>query len=292
MTSALVTGASGFVGSYLVRELRGAGWRVLTADRSGRADLSGDLLRVPLRGVAVDVAFHLAGFSSPQASVDQAAEAYASNAATTARLVRELRAGRFVIASSSQVYGPRPGRSTESTPLRPLTPYAASKACGEALALASGRDVVILRAYNHTGPGQSAAFVCPAIARQVARAEAGLGPPEVRLLSLAPRRDFFDVRDMARAYRLAAERGRRGAAYNVATGRPVSIGEIARRLAALSGVPLRIRGDRGRADVITGDSAALRRDTGWVPEIPLRRTLSDLLDHERAALEPNARARA
>jgi len=97
---------------------------------------------------------------------------------------------------------------------------------------------------------------------------------------------------MARAYRLAAERGRRGAAYNVATGRPVSIGEIARRLAALSRIPLRIRGDRGRADVITGDSTALREDTGWVPEIPLGRTLSDLLDHERAALEPNARARA
>ncbi len=292
MTSALVTGASGFVGSYLVRELRAAGWRVLTADRSGRADLSGDLLRVPLRGVAVDVVFHLAGFSSPQASVDQAAEAYASNAATTARLVRELRAGRFVIASSCQVYGAPSGRSTESAPLRPLTPYAASKACGEALALASGRDVVILRPYNHTGPGQSAAFVCPAIARQVARAEAGAGPPEVRLLSLAPRKDFFDVRDMARAYRLAAERGRRGAAYNVATGRPVSVGEIARRLATLSRVPLRIRGERGRADVVSGDSTAFRADTGWVPEIPLGRTLSDLLEHERDALEPNARARA
>jgi GDP-4-dehydro-6-deoxy-D-mannose reductase len=292
MNSALVTGASGFVGSYLVRELQRAGWTVLTADRSGTADVSGDLLQVSFRGVAVDVVFHLAGFSSPRASVAHAAETFDGNAAATARVVREVRARRIVIASSCQVYGPRSDRATEATPPRPRTPYAASKLCGEALALASGRDVVILRPYNHTGPGQSTDFVCPEIARQIARAEAGLQVPEVRIRALAPRRDFFDVRDMARAYRLAAERGRRGAIYNVATGDPVSIARIARRMAARARIPLRILGERGTADLLSGDDTRFRSDTGWRPEIPLDRTLADLLDHERGLLAPNAAARA
>ncbi|MBV8879166.1 MAG: NAD-dependent epimerase/dehydratase family protein [Planctomycetaceae bacterium] len=292
MTSALVTGASGFVGTHLVRELRGAGWKVLTASLRGRADLSGDLRTLPLDRVRADVVFHLAGFSSPQASVDHARDAFDANAALTARLVRQVRAGRFIIASSSQVYGPRPDRTSEAAPALPKTPYAASKLCGEALALAAGRDVVILRPYNHTGPGQSADFVCPAIARQVARAEAGLDPAVVRVRALAPRRDFFDVRDMARAYRLAAERGRSGEIYNVATGDPVSIEEVARRLLARSRIPLRLTGERGTADLVSGDSSRFRAATGWRPEIPLDRTLGDLLDHERAALESAAPGRA
>jgi GDP-4-dehydro-6-deoxy-D-mannose reductase len=287
-----VTGASGFVGTHLVRELKSAGWRVKTASLTGEADITGDLLQVPLRGISADVVFHLAGFSSPQASVDHARDAFEANAATTARVVREIRAGRFVIASSCQVYGPRPRAATESTPPLPRTPYAASKLCGEALALASGRDVVILRPYNHTGPGQSAQFLCPGIAQQIARAECGRAAPEIRVRSLAPRLDFFDVRDMARAYRLAGERGRRGGIYNVATGSPVSIGELARRLSAQSSLPLRIRGERGVADLISGDSTRFREVTGWRPEIPLGRTLADLLDYVRAALAPKSAARA
>ncbi|HZE96511.1 MAG TPA: NAD-dependent epimerase/dehydratase family protein [Planctomycetota bacterium] len=292
MTSALVTGAFGFVGRHLVRELRDAGWRVRTASRTGPADLTGDLLRVPLPRRAFDVVFHLAGFSSPQASLEHAGDAFEGNAAVTSRLARGLRAGRFILASSCQVYGPRPDRSTEESPLRPRTPYAASKLCGESLALASGRDVVILRPYNHTGPGQTPDFVCPGIARQVARAEAGLGPATIEVRALAPRRDFFDVRDMARAYRLAAERGRRGVVYNVASGDPVAIGSIAKILADSALVPLRIVGEAGAVDLVSGDSRRFRTDTGWAPLIPLERTLADLLDHERASLAPNAAARA
>jgi GDP-4-dehydro-6-deoxy-D-mannose reductase len=280
---ALVTGASGFVGRWLTASLREAGWRVTTLDRKAPADLVGDLRAVPLRGVSVDVAFHLAGFSNPAASLDAAGDAYAANAAATARLVRDLRAGRFVIASTAQVYpaGTRPAR--EDSPLRPASPYAASKLCGEALALASGRDVVVLRPFNHTGPGQSDAYVCPRLARQVARAEAGLGPPRIFAHTLAPRRDFFDVRDMAAAYRAAAERGRRGEIYNVATGSPVTIGRIVELFRRLSRVPLEVHSGKGEADVRTGDASKLGAHTGWRPRIPLRRTLADLLEHERAA---------
>lgn len=279
---ALVTGAAGFVGGHLVRSLREAGWRVLTSDRRGSSDLPGDLLTLPLRSVSVDVVFHLAGFANPAASVEDPAAAYAGNAAATARVVREVRAGRFVIASTAHVYGPRSDRPSESSPVSPRTPYAASKLCGEGLALASGREAVVLRPYNHTGPGQSAAYVCPAIARQIARAEAGRGPRVVEVGALEPRRDFFDVRDMVEAYRLAAERAPAGEVYNVATGRPVRIGDLLRLMLAESRVPLRVRsrpGDRG--DVMSGDSAKFRAATGWRPRIPLAQTLRDLLAHER-----------
>jgi GDP-4-dehydro-6-deoxy-D-mannose reductase len=287
---ALVTGAAGFVGGHLVPALRDAGWRVTTLDARPPADLVGDLSRLPFRGFSFDVVFHLAGFSNPAASLEAAREAYAANAAATARLVRDLRAGRFVIASSAHVYGdvaPRDNPVDESRRPAPRTPYAAAKLCGEALALASERDVVILRPFNHTGPGQSAAYLCPALARQVAR-----GRRTIEVADLAPRRDFFDVRDMVRAYLLAAERGRPGEVYNVGTGSPVSVEEIARTLLSLARLPARLRGDRGRPDVLSGDSAKFRRATGWCPAIPLRRTLADLLAFERARLLPSATSSA
>jgi GDP-4-dehydro-6-deoxy-D-mannose reductase len=280
--SALVTGAAGFVGGWLVRALRERGWAVVTLDRHPPADLVGDLLRVPLGGRSYDVVFHLAGFSNPSASFGAERAAYEANAAGTARLARDVRAGRLVLASSCQVYGnsfPRPLR--EGRRPAPRNPYAASKLCGEALARAARRDVVVLRPFNHTGPGQSDAYVCPRIARQVARAEAGRGPRVVRLASLRPRRDLFDVRDMVRAYLAAAERGAAGETYNVATGRPVSIARIAGTLVSMARVPLAVRGPAGEPTTLSGDPSKFRAATGWRPEIPLRRTLADLLDWER-----------
>jgi GDP-4-dehydro-6-deoxy-D-mannose reductase len=281
---ALVTGAAGFVGGYLVRSLREDGWRVLTSDRHGDVDLRGDLLRIPLRSVSVDVVFHLAGFANPSASIADPTDAWSGNAQATARVAREVRAGRIVVASTGQVYGPRTDRTPETAPVSPRTPYAASKLCGEALALATGKDVVILRPYNHTGPGQSEAYVCPRIARQIARAEAGRGPRVVEVGALAPRRDFFDVRDMVRAYRLAAEKARPGEVYNVATGTPVRIGDVLRMLLAEARVPLRVRAHAGRADLMSGDPSKFRAATGWRPLIPLRKTLVDLLEYERAVI--------
>src|SRR5262245_57007784 len=115
--SALVTGAAGFVGRWLIRVLAERGWKVTTLDRHPPADLVGDLRSVPLRGRSFDVAFHLAGFSNPSASYEAAAEAFDANAAGTARLAREVRAGRLVLASSCQVYGssfPRPLRESHT----------------------------------------------------------------------------------------------------------------------------------------------------------------------------------
>lgn len=282
--SALVTGASGFVGRYLVEALREAGWRVTTLDRRPPADRVGDLAAMPLRNLSADVVFHLAGFANPAASVDAAIEAFEANATATARLVRDARAKRFVLASSCQVYRPSDRAHVESDPPGPRTPYSASKLCGEALALASGKDVVILRPFNHTGPGQTDAYVCPRIARQVARAEAGLGPATIELGALAPRLDLFDVRDMVRAYLLAATKGRAGEIYNVATGDPRSVGEVARMLASMSRIPLRIGGKQGLPTTVTGNASKFREATGWRPRIPFRKTLLDLVEYERGLL--------
>ncbi len=276
MRKALVTGAAGFVGAWLADELRRARWRVTTLDRRKPADLAADLACDPLPRTRFDVVFHLAGLANPAASIGAAEDTYAANATAMIRVVHELRASRYVIASTGHVYGPAPRPIDETHRPAPRSPYAASKLCGEALALASGRDVVILRPFNHTGPGQSPDYVCPFIARQVAR-----GRRAIRVADLAPKRDFFDVRDMARAYRLAAERGRPGTIYNVGTGKPVSIGRIAGILASLARPPLRVRGPRKSFDVLSADASRFRRHTGWRPRIPLQRTLRDLLEHEK-----------
>lgn len=290
--SALVTGAGGFVGRWLVAALREEGWKVHTLDRRGPADFRGDLATLPLRGLPrVEAVFHLAGFARPAASLGAADETYRANAIGTARLAHHARAERFILASSCQVYGFPPRRVDESAPLRPPNPYAASKLCAEALARAARPDAVVLRPFNHTGPGQSPDYLCPGLARQIAEAEAGRRPPVLEVQDLAPRRDFFDVRDMARAYRLAAERARPGEIYNVTGGRAFSVEEIVRILLSLARIRLRVRGRREEPTLLSGDASKFRAATGWAPEIPLRQTLADLLEHERARVQLSAQLR-
>lgn len=281
---ALVTGASGFVGGWLVRALRGDGWRVTTLDRTPPADIVLDLARDPVPRLSFDAVFHLAAFSSPAASEDDPRSVYEANTLGTGRLARTLRARRFVLASSCHVYGDTDLKVDESAPAAPTSPYAASKLCAEALVLAAQPGAVILRPFNHTGPGQSDAFVCPRVARQIARAEAGRAPRTLEVGDLSPRMDFFDVRDMVRAYLLAVARGRPGETYNVTTGQAVSIRQIVDRLRRAARVPIRVKGREGQSTLRSGDASKFRRDTGWKPLIPLARTLADLLDHERASL--------
>ena len=284
---ALVTGGAGFAGRHLAAALRGAGWKVATLDLRPPADLLLDLARDRLPPLRFDAVYHLAGRSAPAASIEAPEETYAANAEATARLARALRSGRLVLASTAHVYGPVPERENpidESRPAVPPSPYAASKLCAEALALAAWKDTVVLRPFNHTGPGQSEDFVCPRIARQVARAEAGLGPPVIVVEDLAPRIDLFDVRDMARAYLLAAERGRAGEIYNVASGRAWSIRKIADFLRAAARVPLRVTGPSRDRGLRLGDASKFRRRPGWTPQIPLEQTLRDLLEYERSRL--------
>jgi GDP-4-dehydro-6-deoxy-D-mannose reductase len=181
---------------------------------------------------------------------------------------------------------------TETTPLLPVSPYGASKAAAEMLGsyIARGRDlpVVMVRPFNHIGPGQSDRLVAASLAKQVAENERS-GRSEILAGDLSPRRDLSDVRDVVRAYRLLAERGVAGEAYNVCSGRAVAIRELADILIGLAGTPMKVVLDPERlrpvdVPILQGDNTKLCRDTGWAPEIPLEQTLADILDWWRANL--------
>jgi GDP-4-dehydro-6-deoxy-D-mannose reductase len=181
---------------------------------------------------------------------------------------------------------------TEDQPLRPVSPYAASKVAADALAqqawLGHRLPVIRVRAFNHLGPGQSDHFVAPSLAARIARNERD-GGEEVPIGNLTPRRDVTDVRDVVRAYRLLMTGGEPGAVYNVCRGVAVSVREIAEALLAMARRPMRLVSDPALQrpvdiPVLVGDNSALRRVTGWEPTIPLDQTLADVLADWRSRL--------
>ena len=178
---------------------------------------------------------------------------------------------------------------SESLAMRPVSPYAASKASADHVALQAhlgfGQSVVRARPFNHLGPGQSNRFVAAALAERVARNELD-DESHVRVGNLSPRRDFTDVRDVVRAYRLLVEHGADGEVYNVCSGQAIAVQSLADELIALARIPMElvIDPDLERPvdiPVLLGDNSRLCADTGWTPEIPLTTTLADLLDDQR-----------
>ncbi len=174
--------------------------------------------------------------------------------------------------------------------MQPTSPYAASKAAAEALAvqahLGHGLETIRVRPFNHLGPGQSEHFVAPALAARIARAER-VGGGEIPVGNLSARRDFTDVRDVVRAYRALAVEGEPGDVYNVCSGEDIAIQQLADELVALATVPIALRPDPALVrpvdlPVLRGDAGKLAEATGWKPEIPLQQTLSDLLTDMRA----------
>lgn len=297
---ALVTGASGFVGRYLVERLRSAQYEV-TAAGGPHDGASGEFLPVDLADAdsicaAFDLAkpevvFHLAAQAFVPRAIEAPEETYETNLMGTARVLQALRAirekARFVFVSSAEVYGVQPPEAMplrESLPPNPANPYAASKAAAEAIVLGEvhsfGVDAVIARAFNHIGPGQSDRFVVPSFAAQLAAIARG-GEPVMHVGNLEAKRDFLDVRDVVDAYVAIAERGERGEVYNIASGSAISIREILGELIRIAHVPVEVRDDPARmrpsdAPLVYGTSEKLHARTGWQPRIPLRRSLQDV----------------
>lgn len=294
----LVTGSAGFVGRHLVEHLAACGDEVVEA--GPEVDVTdARSVQAAVGAAEPGVLYHLAAFTHVGDSWRDPEQALAVNVLGTLHVLAAARASgrpcRVVVVSSSEVYG-RAGAEdmplSEDAPMRPVSPYAASKAAAEMVALQEalghGGDVVRVRPFNHTGPGQSAAFAVPALARRVAEAEAARAPA-IRAGNLQARRDFTDVRDVVRAYRLLAELGRAGEVYNVCSGVDVAIGEVLERLIEIAGVKLSVEQDPALArpsdtPCIRGDASRLAAATGWKPEIPLAGTLEAVLAHERAAL--------
>jgi GDP-4-dehydro-6-deoxy-D-mannose reductase len=290
---AFVTGGHGFVGSWLLRHLADAGDSVAAPDADEVDILDLDRLAKALDAARPDAVYHLAGFAHVGQSWDRPDEVFRVNAEGTLNVLEAARLAtmptppRVLVVSSAEVYGrvgPDALPLTEDAPIRPVSPYAASKAAAEALAvqafLGRGVPTVIARPFNHTGPGQAPHFVVPAFAARI-RAAAAAGDV-LRVGNLTPRRDLTDVRDVVRAYRLLVERGEPGAAYNVCSGGDVAIEDLVRRLLAIAGRDLRLEVDPALlrpADVpvLRGDPGLLMAATGWRPEVPLDQTLADVL---------------
>lgn len=198
---------------------------------------------------------------------------------------------RLLITSSAEIYGEvKTFPTDETTPLMPTSPYSVSKAAQDQLAyqyfVSHDMPTLRIRAFNHIGPGQSDRFVAPAFAMQIARIEAGLQEPVINVGDLTARRDFTDVRDVVRAYRMLALFGAAGEAYNICSGTDISVEQLADTLLSCATRPLRLVPDpalQRPADVpvLRGDPSRLHELTGWKPEIPLATTLADLLDDWR-----------
>jgi GDP-4-dehydro-6-deoxy-D-mannose reductase len=200
--------------------------------------------------------------------------------------------GRVLAVASADVYGVVTEAELpldEHAELRPTSPYAASKLAADALAqqafLGHGLGVIRVRPFNHLGPGQAEQFVASALAARIARAERD-DVDHIVVGNLGARRDFTDVRDIVRAYRLLVERGAPGEVYNVCSGQDLAIQDLADLLVALAARPIELRTDPDLmrpADlpVLRGDASKLQAATGWAPAISIEQTVADLLDDMR-----------
>ena len=288
----LVTGATGFVGHHLVDHLAAAGDEVVISE----AEITDpEVLEADFCDGGLDAVYHLAAQADVHASFADPAGTVRVNVEGTLNVLDAAHrsgARRVVVVSSADVYGrvdPSSLPVGETAPLRPVTPYGASKAAAEMLCVQAGMgrglDVIRARAFNHLGPGQSDRFIASALASRIAANER-TGAEVVSVGNLQTRRDFTDVRDVVRAYRLLAARGASGEAYNVCRGVSFDIGELAEALIARASHPMRLAADDELlrpVDVpeIRGDPGKLHDTTGWRPEVPLEQTLDDLLDYWR-----------
>ncbi|GGC56588.1 GDP-mannose 4,6-dehydratase [Chelatococcus reniformis] len=316
----LITGSVGFVGRHLLRalsamlppgdEVIATALAPLPPDLPCRQLDVGDAaaVRAALRELRPTHTVHLAGLASPPEAARRPGAAWQVNVAGTINVAESVAAeapgGMLLCVSTAEVYGRSflAGRPLdEAALLDPATVYARSKAAAEAAArdiLAEHGRLVIVRPFNHTGPGQDERFVVPAFAAQVARIRLGLATPVLNVGNLSAERDFLDVRDVVRAYGeiiLGSDALPAVATFNVASGQLRRIGSILDDLRDAAGCAFEVRHDpeRQRPSEIprmAGDGAALSRALGWRPQIDWRDTVGAILDdwtrrlaHERAA---------
>lgn len=314
MKKALITGISGFAGSFLAELLLNNGYEVhgthISDDLGNVADIEERLYlyRVNLLhkkevedcifSVSPDVVFHLAALTSPAESFREPEKIVTNNIIAEINLLEAARVNnislRIIITSSAEVYGlvkPEDLPVNEDTALRPGSPYAVSKIAQDFLGLqyklSYGMDIVRARPFNHIGPRQSPDFVVSAFAKQIAQIEAKKIPPSIKVGNLDAKRDFTDVRDMVNAYLLLAQKGESGEVYNIGSGKSHKISDLLKMLLALSNVKINVDVDPAKLrpsdtpDIYTSIEK-INKATGWRPTIPLEQTLKDTLDYFRS----------
>lgn len=309
---ALIIGGAGFVGAYLIRELSTAGAEVHATCLPSESITENcfthtlDIMDIGsisalLAEVAPDVIFHLAAQSSVAVSWKKPQLTANINVVGSINVLEAVRAAekkdiRIIMIGTGEEYGfIREGACplSEDEPLNPGNIYAATKACQEMISRiyvrAYDMDIVMVRAFNHSGPAQSDIFVISDFCRQIAEIEKGMHPPEIRVGNLSAMRDFTDVRDVVRAYRLLAEKGTRGRVYNIGRGRAVKIQYILDTALSFSDTEISVTNDPARmrasdTPLIEPDVSLVHGDTGWKAEITMEQTIRDTLDYWRGIL--------
>ncbi|MBI5929067.1 MAG: GDP-mannose 4,6-dehydratase [Chloroflexi bacterium] len=316
---AIITGATGFVGRYLADyflsvgsyELYGTTYNEPTPTEATLRKFA-DLQNLDVRDKATvqhliesitpDVIIHLAAQTHVPTSYSDPWATHETNIRGTLNILEAVRLANFMhtrilIISSAHVYGavkPDALPIRETQPFNPGDPYSVSKVAQDALGLqyfnTYGLNVVRVRPFNHTGPGQTTQFVIPNFAMQIAEIEAGLKPPQLNVGNLEAERDFCDVRDVVRAYHLLTTQGQPGAVYNICSGKPYRLKNLVEQMIALSGKNIEIKIDPSRfrpldAPIVYGDFSALQHDTGWQPQISIEQTLADVLNDCRTRVQ-------
>src|ERR1700677_4686659 len=288
---ALITGGTGFVGQWLAAHLKDRGDEVTVIDiETDVAD--GAAVRRVMADVVPEAVYHLAAMTHVGESWDNPGQVLRVNVLGTAEILAAARSvegsPRVLVVSSAEVYGvvtPAQLPLGEDTPTQPASPYAASKLAAEAVAFQAwrgyGQPVIVVRPFNHIGPGQAPNFFVPALDKRIVEARKA-GARSLRVGTLTTRRDFTDVRDVVIAYRLLILHGTAGTVYNVCSGRDVAISAVADELLALAHAALELVIDPDLVrpvdvPVLRGDAGLLQATTGWAPTIPLATTLADVL---------------
>lgn len=313
MERVLVTGGTGFVGTHLFPLLQACGHHIAVLASTGCGELTkvecyeADIrdsaaVRSAIHDFKPNHIYHLAAISSVELSSKSPRLTYEVNVFGTLNVLEAAMSlpslPRVLNVSTAQVYAPSTSPLSESSSLGPDNPYAASKAMAEFLRVhfrrCSTGGIITARSFNHAGPGQSADFVLSSIAKQFAEIEAGLREPMLVLGNIHVKRDFTDVRDVVQAYSLLMEKGTANEIYNVCSGRALSISEIIAEFESISGTKVEVESHSskrraGEIESVCGNPEKIKAVTGWVPSIPLKTTLQDLLDYWRAAIRDNSR---
>jgi len=302
MSKILVTGSNGFVGTHLVKELHDNNIEVVgvggpmpasskqpSIDQYYELDLNNKAEAEKIDFSGITGVIHLAGLAAVGPSFENPMDYITTNIGIQTNLFEVALAQKsfpkFLIISSGSLYDAKASMPlTESSSVIPSSPYAVSKIGQEQMAGYYGQrgfTYIIARPFNHIGPGQNSGFLIPDVAQQIIAVEKGTAK-EVKVGNLEAQRDYTDVRDIVRAYRLLLEKGNGGETYNICSGKAVSGHEVVQGLlsAAESSIPITEDPDRLRPSdnpIIYGDNSKITSATGWRPEITLEQTFVDVI---------------
>lgn len=310
---ALITGISGFAGSYLAEFLLGKNLKVAGIIRKKEnpnithiedklelflADLQNEAqVKKIFKKVKPDIIFHLAGFSVPRLSFENPSKVFEANVISAVNLFEAIVSAKLkpvvISIGSSEVYGiTEAGRKiSEKFPVQPISPYGVSKATQDNLAYYYFKNyqipAIVLRPFNHIGPRLQPTIAVSSFAKQIAAIEKGFAESVIYVGNLKARRDFTDVRDMVRAYFLATLRCTPGEIYNVGSGKSYSLAKILEILLTFAKVKIKIKIDKKLLRPLdipefVADSTKFMKKTSWKPEITLEKTLKDTLNYWRA----------